>query len=98
MKHGTLVTAQKARKIMTAYSYIQMVPSMKGSGSVIYEAALVPTLIPMVTPTKGTGYRGVDMAREFIRLYKATGSRYDGRWFQGKMQDEGQLIHSNHSR
>lgn len=31
-----------------------------------------------------------------VYTYKETGSRYDGRWFHGKMQDEGHLIHSNH--
>jgi len=31
-----------------------------------------------------------------IYTYKETGSRYDGTWFQGKMQDGGHLIHLNH--
>lgn len=31
-----------------------------------------------------------------VYTYKETGSRYDGRWFHGKMQEEGHLIHSNH--
>ena len=53
--------------MVTACSYIQMVPSMKGPGSTIYEAALVLTLTPTETPTEGNGYRGVDTAREFIR-------------------------------
>ena len=48
-------------------SSIQMVPSMKDPRSSIYEAALVLTLTPMVTPTKGSGQRGVDTAREYKR-------------------------------
>ena len=31
-----------------------------------------------------------------VYTYKETGSRYDGTWSHGKMQERGQLIHSNH--